>query len=216
MKIAVFGGTGFVGRFIVEAALEREMPVRVLARDPAKLGTTGARVEVVEGDYFCAEDVAATLRGVDAVVSTIGPMPGRRSVYRPEDYERGMVQLVAGMRAAGVRRIVNIAGSGTSYPGEEIDFSRAILRFALTMTGPVVTPSKERELAVLMASELDYTTIRPPIVRASVPGRFVTDEVRTQGLRVDAGQLAGFMLDILDRPEWFGKKPFVGTKPAPR
>ena len=82
MKILVLGGTRFVGRHLVAAALERGHQLTLFHR-----GRTGAdlfgEVERVQGDRERAEDLARLGgRRWDAVVDTSGYLPGvvRRSV----------------------------------------------------------------------------------------------------------------------------------------
>ena len=50
MKVAVLGATGRTGRVLVEELLRRGHDVRVLVRDPGRLGEVADRVEVVQGD----------------------------------------------------------------------------------------------------------------------------------------------------------------------
>lgn len=64
--ILITGATGAVGRPLVAALREREAPVRVLTRDPARVDFP-SEVEVVVGDPSRPEAIAAHLEGVRAV-----------------------------------------------------------------------------------------------------------------------------------------------------
>lgn len=211
-RLAILGATGFVGRHLLGEALHRGHGARILARNPGALGDLPASVEVVPGDCFDASAVRTTLEGCAAVLSTIGPPSGRRHGLVAEDYGRAMQSLVDAMHDAGIRRLIWLAGAGTSYPGEKIVFRRAWVRAMIRLVAPLVIPAKERELAVLMDSDLDWTCIRPPMIRERVRGILHADEVEAQGYRVDVDQLACFMLDQIDDPTWIRKKPFVGTR----
>jgi uncharacterized protein YbjT (DUF2867 family) len=65
-RILVTGGTGRVGRVVIEHLLGAGVPVRAISRRPetAKLP---AAVEVVSGDLTVPESLDAALQGVDAV-----------------------------------------------------------------------------------------------------------------------------------------------------
>ena len=52
MKIAIFGSTGFVGKVLVEKALEQGHEIKTLVRDMNKLGELKDKVEVIQGDLF--------------------------------------------------------------------------------------------------------------------------------------------------------------------
>nr|AYM52946.1 nucleotide-diphosphate-sugar epimerase/NmrA family protein [Jahnella sp. MSr9139] len=63
--ILVTGATGNVGGAVLEQLVEAGYRVRVLARDPAKLGDLGGKVEVVKGDLSRPETLEAAFAGVD-------------------------------------------------------------------------------------------------------------------------------------------------------
>ncbi|XP_023553617.1 isoflavone reductase homolog PCBER-like isoform X6 [Cucurbita pepo subsp. pepo] len=80
-KILIIGGTGYIGKFIVEASAMAGNPTHVLVRgstlsDPAKFelinhfNTLG--VMFVSGDLFNHESLVKTIKQVDVVISTIG------------------------------------------------------------------------------------------------------------------------------------------------
>jgi putative NADH-flavin reductase len=212
LPLAILGATGFVGRHLVEQALQRGHTLRILVRSATSLDNLGPRVEILQGDYFDPRAVRRTLEGCGAVLSTIGPPSGRRHGLAAEDYGKAMQALVGAMQDAGIRRFVYLAGAGTSYPGEKIVFRRAWVRMAIRLVAPLVIPAKERELAVLMNSDLDWTCIRPPMIREVRQGKLHADEHRAQGYRVDVDQLVGFMLDQIQDSTWIRKNPFVGTR----
>ncbi len=71
--IAVFGGTGKVGREFVKMALDSGYSLRVLVRKRSSFELNNDnRVEVIEGDATNAEDVTAVVTGSDVVVSVLG------------------------------------------------------------------------------------------------------------------------------------------------
>lgn len=108
MKIAVFGATGRVGGRFVEYALAEGHQVRALVRDPAKLAARDG-LEIVQGDVLNPADVEKTLSGCEVVVSGLGGA----GVDDPGDAQsQGMRNIVAAMRAQGVRRVLGVAGGG--------------------------------------------------------------------------------------------------------
>ncbi len=70
--IAVIGGAGKAGKYLVGELLARNYSVRALVRDAAKLHDHRPLVEVVEGDVCDDSTLATLMRGCDAVISTLG------------------------------------------------------------------------------------------------------------------------------------------------
>ncbi|MFM7817043.1 MAG: NAD-dependent epimerase/dehydratase family protein, partial [Verrucomicrobiota bacterium] len=70
MKLLVTGGSGFVGKVVVDRLLARGHSVRVLARGSRP--DRGAACETVQGSVLRPETLASACREVDAVVHLVG------------------------------------------------------------------------------------------------------------------------------------------------
>ena len=211
MKLAVFGATGLLGRELVRQAAARGHAMRILSRREIGGDTLPEEAVVVRGDYMDPDAVRRTLEGVDAVLSTIGPPPNRKTELTPEDFGRAMDRLIAAMRAAGVSRIINVASTATRFGREPYGWGRRLLRLLLRSVAPVVIPGKELELAALARSDRAWTTVRPPLIKTGIGGSLRADDQDPQGMRVDTALLAAFMLDQLDDDTWVRRAPFVGS-----
>ncbi|HEY0016395.1 MAG TPA: NAD(P)-dependent oxidoreductase [Longimicrobium sp.] len=111
MKIVLFGATGHVGQRIAREALQRGHQVLGVVRDASASRAPDARVPLVQGDATDAQSVAGVVQGADAVVSAVSPRPGSTG-QAPSlvDAARG---LIAGLREAGVRRLIAVGGAGS-------------------------------------------------------------------------------------------------------
>ena len=112
MKIVVFGATGNVGRRVASEALHRGHDVVGVVRDPAAVTAPDERVSLVQGDATRAESVAGVVQGADAVVSAISPRPNPRGLPAPRLVDNARA-LIAGLREAGVRRVLYVGGAST-------------------------------------------------------------------------------------------------------
>lgn len=116
MTVAVFGGTGRTGRLLLAEAERRGWPVRALARDARKLQAR-AGLEVSTGDARDSGAVDQTLCAdpsdpVRAVFCTLG----MADISVPAtDFSDSVRAIVAGMRRAGLKRLVAVA-SGVALP----------------------------------------------------------------------------------------------------
>lgn len=111
MKIVLFGATGHIGQRIVREALDRGHDVLGVVRDPSRAQSPDPRVPLVQGDATDPASVAAAVAGADAVVTAVSPRPGTTG-HAPSltDVARG---LIAGLRQAGVRRLLVVGGAGS-------------------------------------------------------------------------------------------------------
>jgi len=76
-KIVVYGGSGSVGRVIVEEALSRGHEVIGVSRNPESLKFDNARFTAASGDATDPDSIVATVRGADVVVISVrGVGPG--------------------------------------------------------------------------------------------------------------------------------------------
>jgi NADH dehydrogenase len=70
--ILVAGGTGRLGTLLISRLVDRNLPVRVLTREPARAEhLAGDLVTVVSGDVRDPESLAPATAGVDVVVSAV-------------------------------------------------------------------------------------------------------------------------------------------------
>jgi len=213
-QLAIIGATGFVGRTLVQKALAAGHRVRALARRPEALAELAARIEVVRGDLFDPASLGQLVQGADAVISVAGPP--FQGHHAPEPYEKASSDLVAAARAAGARRIITIAGAAARLPGEKLGVKRSLLRALL---GRVVMPdiirTKDREVAVIASSDLDWTIIRPPRIGKGAPtGKVRATDQDLAGSTVDVEDLTDFILAQLQGREWVRRAPTIASVPG--
>jgi len=150
LRVAVAGGSGFVGGAIASELQRRGETVIVLSHRPDR-----ARADLPDGIEVRGADVAgesslqAALRGVDALVISLAfPNSPMESPRRGRTFEvvdaSGTERLVAAAAAAGVRRVVYISGAGAARSS-----SRTWFR------------AKWRAETAVRGSGLVYTIIRP-------------------------------------------------------
>lgn len=141
MRLAVTGGTGFVGARLIDAALAAGHDVRALTRrpQPARDGVTW-----VAGDLADPADLCA---GSDALVHVAGTVNARDRAGFAAGNVAGTTAIVAAAQAAGVERLVHVSSLAAREPGlSNYGWSKA---------------AAERAVA---ASSLAWTIVRPPAV----------------------------------------------------
>jgi putative NADH-flavin reductase len=109
MNIAVFGASGTIGSVIVDEALERGHNVTAAVRSPHKVRRRHPILRIVTAHVDDAASVARAVVGHDAVVDSIGGLGHENNRISIECME----PLTAGMRRAGVERLLVVGTAGT-------------------------------------------------------------------------------------------------------
>ena len=139
-RVLIIGAHGQIARVATRLFLERDdVQLTLYLRRASRLGELARhpRVNVVEGDALDAEQLKAVMPGHDAVYANLSGAMGRQARA-----------IVRAMQECGVRRLVFISSMGIydEVPGEK--------------AGSVLDPYRE-SAAVIEASDLDYTILRP-------------------------------------------------------
>jgi putative NADH-flavin reductase len=215
VKLLVIGATGTIGLAVVNAALDRGHEVTAVVRSPEKLGDLRDRVRVIAGDLTDADVVAAAVAGHDAVISAIGSSPDRAQLGVPAT---AMRNLLAGMSASGVRRVVGLAGGAVDVPGERKPLVGRIVTAFVRLMARNVVEAKQREFDVVRASDRDWTMVRPPNVVDGPPsGVAPVIGDRLSGFRITSGDLGIAMVELAGSSDWLSGAPYVSTgRPASR
>lgn len=119
MKIALIGGTGFVGTPVLAELLSRGHAVTLLARNPSKVAVQ-AGLTVVKADVLNAAQVAQAVTGQDAVVSAYNPGWGEEQIH--DLFLQGTQAIFTGIKQAGVKRLLVVGGAGSLFvaPGVQL------------------------------------------------------------------------------------------------
>jgi uncharacterized protein YbjT (DUF2867 family) len=142
--IAVTGGTGFVGSHFIEHALEQGHQLRALTRRPQ---AERAGVTWVEGALDTPDSLAVLVQGADAVLHIAGVINAPDRAGFAAGNIDGTRALIAATEAAGIRRFVQVS----SLTAREPDLS-------------LYGWSKAEADKLLIASNLDWTIVRPPAI----------------------------------------------------
>jgi putative NADH-flavin reductase len=204
MKLAMFGGSGFVGAPALALAVERGHDVRALMRSSNR--DVPAGVDVVVGDVLDPEAVARTVAGCEAVVSTLGGWGDDDSI------DLGARNVLAAMRDEGITRIVFMEGFNIPFPGDPRNAGAIFIDTVVRLRSASHVRSQRRLGVMLQAChDLDWTMVRTPIVRAA--GRTGRTEVGTLEMgprsRVTTGDLAEALLDAVQDGRHLRAAPMI-------
>jgi len=195
--LALLGATRGIGRSLLEQALERGYQVRALVRRGSTLDLRHANLTIVRGDATHADDVAELLEGTDAVLSALG------APARNKDKIRTLAAraTLEAMQRTGVRRLIAVSVYGTAETREHLPFFTRAVVLPIFLRHAIA--DHETQEQAIMASDVDWTLIRPPyLTDDAVSGAYVSDfGLQTSGLtwKIGRGDVAHSMLDAFER-----------------
>jgi len=156
MKVAVIGGTGFVGSHVTQALLKAGHEVTLLVRPGSEQKVSDPqRVNTVPGDLGDPDALRSTVGGSDAVIYLVGILrehPRQGITFEAMQYQ-GVADTVTAATGAGVGRFLLMSANGVKQPGTRYQ------------------ETKRRAEQHALASGLDVTVLRPSVIFGDPDGR---------------------------------------------
>jgi len=117
--ITIFGGGGFIGRYVCEVLLKTGARLRVAVRDPRRawflqpLGSVG-QASAIAADLTKPATVERAVEGADAVINLVGVFKGDLEAV----HVQGAGKLAAAAKKAGAKALVHISAIGVDAESE--------------------------------------------------------------------------------------------------
>ena len=207
MKLLVIGATRGIGLCLVEHALEEGHDVTALVRKPDRHDRASRGLTVIKGDILDANSVAEALEGQDAVCTAIGIGPTRKPVTV---FSEGIRIVIAAMQATGTRQLACITGIGAGDSKHHGGFFYdRILNPLLLKT---IYADKDREEAVVRASEVEWVIVRPGfLTNGPLTGQYrvITDLTGVTAGKISRRDVAHFVLRELAEKKYVKQTPLL-------
>ncbi len=208
MKIAIFGGTGKTGQHLVRQALDAGHDVVLLARTPSHVAMQHENLSVNQGDIQDAACVDETIKGVDAVISVLGPRSNK-----PEfAITKGFDNILNAMQRHNVRRLILSAGAGVRDPQDRPKPIDHFFGFLLNLLSKNAVEDMKQVVQKVRQSDRDWTVVRVPMLTDDPAQRTLkVGYVGDISPRLSRADMAAFMLKQLDDPTYLKKAPAISN-----
>ncbi|MEQ9441219.1 MAG: SDR family oxidoreductase [Cyclobacteriaceae bacterium] len=208
-KIAVIGGTGKSGKYLVKQLLDQGFHIKMLVRNPERRPIQNASVEVITGDVTDYERVHTLVDGCDAVMSTLGlGLPPSE----PTIFSLAARHITQAMDACGVRRYIVVTGLNVDVPSDQKGHKTKSATDWMYANYPKSTADKQLEYRILSESKLDWTLVRLPLIEQTDARAIVSISLEDcPGDKISATDLAHFFIEQLTDNTYIRKAPFIAN-----
>jgi len=190
VKLAITGGTGFLGGHLLRIGAERGYEMRALAR---KAQLPRPNVTWVQGTLDHHDSLAELVDGADAVLHVAGAINASALAGFVAANVTGTASLLTATEAAGIKRFIFVSSLSAREPDlSDYGWSKAAAE------------------AIVFQSPLDWTIVRPPAIFGTgdremlelfrIARRKGVVPLPPKGLvsLIEAGDLAALLLDLVD------------------
>lgn len=205
-KIAVIGGTGKAGKYLIDQLINKGYQIKALTRNPEK-PRHDLLLEKITGDARNYESVFALLQDCDAVISTIGP-----SKNEPDTCSIVTGHVIHAMQTLNINRYIELAGLAIDTPSDKKGFITKLLVRIMKLVVPAIIADRQKGYRLLTESNLDWTLVRSSMIEQTDSKRLIkTSLLDGTGRKVSSTDLALFMVNQLSDDQFIRKAPFISS-----
>lgn len=205
-KIAVIGGGGRTGQYIVNQLIEKGYSLRLLLRHPENFTIQSPLIEIAKGDVLDAGIVEWLVAGCDAVLSTAGQRKDEPLVA-----SRACMNVLNAIGDSPVRFVV-LAGLNVDTPSDQKGEETAKATEWMRTIFPAIHNDRQKSYSILAESNVEWIMVRVPYIEFNGHhGEIKISATDSPGSKIDAADIAAFMIGQLTDDTWLRKAPFISN-----
>lgn len=206
-KIAILGGGGRTGKYILDQLLSQGYSVKLLLRNPENLQVKSPLIEIVKGDAIDPEAILSLLQDCQTVISTVGQ---RRD--EPLVASRATINVLRAMDEHGIKRCILIAGLNVDTPFDKKSPATIAATEWMKTNFPLIHEDRQKAYSLLSTSDVNWTLVRVPFIEfTDAKGQTVVGLQDCPGDKISAGDIATFVIGQLSDDSYIKKSPFIAN-----
>jgi putative NADH-flavin reductase len=207
IKIAIIGGTGKSGKYLVQRLLSQALPLKLLVRHPETCQIKSPLVEIIPGDARNVEAVKSLIKGCQAVISTLGQPKGEEPIF-----SEATTNVIRAMNECGIKRYILITGLNVDTALDKKNPKTAFATEWMKNNYPKTTADKQREFELLSENDIDWTLVRLPLIEMTDDkSEWKASLEDCLGEKISATDLADFLIRQLFEEAYIKKAPFIAN-----
>lgn len=207
--IAVIGGGGRTGQYVVSQLLEKGFQLKLLLRNPQDFHIESSSIEIIKGDVLDPAAVSSLIEGCDAVISTVGQRKDEPLVS-----SQATLNILSAIRMSEQSgrqiRYILVAGLNVDTPfdkkGEETQMATEWMKINF----PAIHDDRQKTYKILSESNLNWILVRVPFIEFTGERAAVRADLKdSPGKKISAADIAGFLIGQLSDDAYLRKAPFI-------
>jgi len=207
-KIAVLGGGGRTGKYLVTQLLLQGYSLKLLLRHPEDFAIQHQSIEIMKGDAIDPEAIRLLLEGCSAIISTVGQRNNEPLVSG-----RSTVNILKSMAFYGIQRFILLAGINVDTPFDKKGIETNMATEWMKTNFPLIHGDRQKTYSLLTTSDVDWTFIRVPFIEFTDSDDEITVSMEDcHGNKISANSIASFMTGQLSDRTYYKKSPFISKR----
>lgn len=206
-KLAIIGGTGKSGKYLVKQLLSQGFYFKLLLRDPENFGLKSPFVEIVKGDARDYDAVCSLVDGCQSVISTLGQPRAEPSIF-----SQATSNVLRAMSQYKVDRYILTTGLSVDTPLDKKGLKTKMATDWMKSNFPDTTLDKQVEFEILSKSDISWTLVRLPLIEQTDEKREVIASLEDcPGDKISSTALGCFLIHQLSNYTYIRKSPFIAN-----
>lgn len=211
MKIAVFGATGGIGKFVVKHSLEKGYEVNAYVRNPDKLKIENKNLNIVVGQVSDYNKIKEVIDGCDAVIIALGI--SMKFGYEDIDAIQAHKNIVKAMNDTNVKRLIDWSTPSIKYKEDKPSFSTILPGIMASLFLPKAKKVLKEVNKIVVDSDLDWTVVRFMAPKDSP----FTNKIKVgfgdvkMNFNISRDDIAYFMVNEVENNKYIHSMPIIGS-----
>ncbi len=206
-KVAVLGGGGRTGNYLVNQLLKEGFSTKLLLRHPENFPIQNNQIEIIKGDALDLESIKSLLKDCQAVMSTIGQRKDEPLVASAAN--KNILQV---MNDYGIERYVLLAGLNIDTPFDKKSTKTQMATDWMKANFPIIQEDRQKAYDLLVESATDWTQVRVPFIEFTELSSEISIHLEDcLGDKISAFDIAAFMIQEMAASKFSRKSPFISA-----
>lgn len=206
-KVAVLGGGGRTGNYLVNQLLKEGFSIKLLLRNPENFSIQNKQIEIIKGDALDLASIKLLLKDCQAVLSTIGQRKDEPLVA-----SQATNNILNVMKEYEIERYILLAGLNIDTPFDKKSSKTQMATDWMKTNFPVIQQDRQKAYDLLVESKVNWTQVRVPFIEFTNISTEISINIEDcLGDKISAYDIAKFMTREMIDSKYNRKSPFISA-----